>query len=133
MKIPGNSSHEIVRALAFAYDLVPTFLDYANVTYPKTFKGINLEQLAGKSLLPIIEKKMDRVHPENETIPLEYFGVEAVYKGNLKAINLPKEFGGDSQWHLYDLSVDPQESKDLSKEQPAVMQELIAAYDQFAN
>ena len=51
----------------------------------------------------------------------------------MKAINLPKELGGDNQWHLYDLSVDPQESKDLSKEQPAVMKELVTAYDQFAN
>ena len=133
MKTPGNSTHEIVRALAFGYDLVPTFLDYANATYPKTFKGINLEQLAGKSLLPIIEKKTEKVRPENETIPLEYFGVQTVYKGNLKAINLPRELGGDNQWHLYDLSIDPQESKDLAKAQPAVLQGLIAAYSQFAN
>lgn len=84
MKVPGNSSHEIVRTLAF-------------------------------------------------TCPWNTLELKQSIKANLKAINLPKEFGGDSQWHLYHLSVDPQESKDLSKEQPAVMQELIATYDQFAN
>ena len=94
IKTPSNSSHEIVKALTFGYDLVPTFLGYANATYPDTFKGINLEQLAGKSLLPILEKKMEQIHPENATIPLEYFGVEAIYKGNMKAISLPKELGG---------------------------------------
>lgn len=133
MKTPDNSSHEIVKALSFGYDLVPTFLDYANATYPNTFKGISLEPLSGKSLKPTIENKMEQVYTEKDIIPLEYFGVEAVFKGNLKAVNLPQELGGDNQWHLYDLSVDPQESMDLSKEQPMVLNELITAYDQYAN
>ena len=48
------------------------------------------------------------------------------------AINaMPKELGGNGQWSLFDLSVDPQERKDLSKEQPALLKELTTAYDQF--
>ena len=58
---------------------------------------------------------------------------KSVIKGNWKAINLPKELGGNGNWSLYDLSVDPQESKDLSNEQPALMKELTTAYDQFAS
>ena len=116
-KLPGsNPTHEVVNAFATGYDLVPTFLDYANATYPDNYKGNKIEPLAGKSILPFLEQNnLANLHPENETIPLEYFGVEAVYKGNWKAINLPKEFGGDNQWHLYDISIDPQESNDLSK------------------
>ena len=135
MKLPSNNqTHEIVNDFATGDDLVPMFLDYANATYPDTYKGNKIEPLAGKSMLPFLEQNnLANLHPDNETIPLEYLGVEAVYKGNWKAINLPKELGGDNQWHLYDISIDPQESNDLSKEQPALTKELITAYDQYAN
>ena len=135
MKLPSsNQTHEIVNDFATGDDLVPTFLDYANATYPDTYKGNKIEPLAGKSMLPFLEQNnLANLHPDNETIPLEYLGQEAVYKGNWKAINLPKELGGDNQWHLYDISIDPQESNDLSKEQPALTKELITAYDQYAN
>jgi arylsulfatase A-like enzyme len=135
MKLPGsNPTHGIVNGFATGYDLVPTFLDYAKATYPDTYKGNKIEPLAGKSMLPFLEQKnLANLHPENETIPLAYLGVKAVYKGNWKAINLPKAFGGDNQWHLYDISIDPQESTDLSKEQPAVIKDMITAYDQYAN
>lgn len=135
MKLPGsNPTHGIVNGFATGYDLVPTFLDYAKATYPDTYKGNKIEPLAGKSMLPFLEQKnLANLHPENETIPLEYLGVKAVYKGNWKAINLPKAFGGDNQWHLYDISIDPQESTDLSKEQPALIKDMITAYDQYAN
>ena len=135
MKLPSsNQTHEIVNDFATGDDLIPTFLDYANATYPDTYKGNKIEPLAGKSILPFLEQNnLANLHPENETIPLEYLGQEAVYKGNWKAINLPKELGGDNQWHLYDIGIDPQESNDLSKEQPALTKELITAYDQYAN
>ena len=133
MKIPGQSTHEYKNTLLTGLDLVPTFLAYANATYPDTLKGIKLEPLDGKSMVPLLEQKVDEIHGDNETLPLEYFGAEAVIKGNWKAINLPKELGGNGNWSLYDLSVDPQESKDLSNEQPALMKELTTAYDQFAS
>jgi arylsulfatase A-like enzyme len=133
MKVPGNATHEYKKTLLTGLDLVPTFLDCANATYPDTLKGIKLEPLNGKSILPLLEQKVDKIHGDNETIPIEYFGAEAVIKGNWKAIDLPKELGGNGQWCLYDLGVDPQERKDLSKEQPALLKELTTAYDQFAS
>jgi arylsulfatase len=119
--------------LVTGLDLVPTFFAYANATYPNTLNGTKLEPLNGKSMLPIIEQKVDKIHGDNETLPIEYFGAEAVIKGNWKAINLPRELGGNGQWSLYDLSKDPQERTDLSKTQPELIKELITAYNEFAN
>ena len=66
-------------------------------------------------MVPLFEQKVDKIHGDNETLPMEYFGAEAVVKGNWKAINLPKELGGNGNWSLYDLGVDPQESNKSSE------------------
>jgi arylsulfatase len=133
MKVPADSNHGYKDPLVTGLDLVPTFFAYANATYPGTLNGIKLEPLNGKSMLPIIEQKADKIHGDNETLPIEYFGAEAVIKGKWKAINLPRELGGNGQWSLYDLSKDPQERTDLAKTQPKLIKELITAYNEFSN
>ena len=61
-----------------------------------------LEPLAGKSIIPLLEGKTDKIYQDNEFVPLEYFGNKAVFNGNWKALNLGTFSDGDNKWHLYD-------------------------------
>jgi len=51
--------------------------------------------------------------------------------GNFKATWISRPFG-ESDWQLFDLATDPGESSDLSKQQPAVTQQLISAWEEYA-
>ena len=127
-------STKIQDSLTFVSDIVPTLLDYGHVTYPKTGNNDNqLEPLAGKSIIPLLEGKTDKIYQDNEFVPLEYFGNKAVFNGNWKALNLGTFSDGDNKWHLYDLKQDPAETNDLSSEQPNLLNKMVAAYNEFAN
>jgi len=44
---------------------------------------------------------------------------------------VPKPYG-NGEWRLYNVVKDPGESKDLTKEIPEKLKELIAAWDEYA-
>jgi len=52
-------------------------------------------------------------------------------KGDSKAVLVAKDFGPGT-WKLYNVTEDPGETRDLSKEQPAILQELQTVWDQYA-
>jgi hypothetical protein len=52
-------------------------------------------------------------------------------KGDSKAVLVAKDFGHRT-WKLYNVIEDPGETRDLSKEQPAILQELQTAWNQYA-
>jgi arylsulfatase len=40
---------------------------------------------------------------------------------------------GPATWQLFNVTEDPGETRDLSKEKPAMLKELTDAWDQYAN
>jgi arylsulfatase len=48
----------------------------------------------------------------------------------MKAVFIPKPKGTE-RWQLYDLATDPGEVRDLAEEQPDVLKELLALWDQY--
>ena len=61
----------------------------------------------------------------------ELAGSAAVFRGDYKLMRNNPPFG-DNQWRLYRPEQDPVEAKDLSKEQPKVHAEMVAAYKRYA-
>lgn len=121
---PGIVSSGIVDAPVHVADLVPTMLDAAGITYRP-------EQFYGRSALPLFSGRSEMTYGEDESFAIEVSGNAAVYRGKWKIarVSLPL---GNSQWRLYDLSVDPGEVKDLSKERPEIFTELLKQYDTYA-
>jgi arylsulfatase len=122
---------EIVDSVAHVMDLGPTFLELADATYPATYNGEPVEQPRGKSMVPLLSKKSSTVHGPDEPIGWEYNNLKAMRIGDYKATWIVKPFG-PGEWQVFDLSVDPGESKDLSSQNPNLKQRLIDAWDEFA-
>ncbi|GGB56212.1 arylsulfatase [Roseibium aquae] len=117
---PGVNATGVQHAPVHVADLMPTLLDAAGVTYdPGAFYG--------QSILPVLAGEADEIRSPDESFGFEVSGNAALYRGNWKLVRtaLPR---GDFTWRLYDLSVDPGETKDLSSENPDLFADMRAEY-----
>jgi len=121
----------IVDGVVHVMDLAPTFLELAGATYPDTYNGKPVEQQRGKSIVPLLSKHSSTIRGPDEAIGWEYNNFKAIRIGDYKAIWISKPYG-PSEWQIFDLSVDPGESKDLSTLKPKLKQRLIDAWDEYA-
>ncbi len=63
---------------------------------------------------------------------MELYGRRAARRDNWKVL-LQEEPYGTGQWQLYDLRADPGEQNDLSERFPEIRDELIAAWQNYAD
>jgi arylsulfatase/uncharacterized sulfatase len=121
---PGIADRGIVDAPVHVADLMPTLLDAAGVAY-------DASSLYGQSILPVLTGEADETRSEDESFGVEVSGNAALYRGNWKLVRtaLPR---GDFTWRLYDLSVDPGETNDLSGENPVLFAEMRAEYETYS-
>ncbi len=128
---PGISKGETTRAFAYVWDILPTLLDAAGVQYPETFNGHQVEPPRGRSMMALLSGDDDTLYDPEEVVSGEMAGGKWVRKGDFKATQVPAPYGG-GEWRLFNLSVDPGETSDLSKEMLGLLTELIAAWDAYA-
>ena len=130
--VAGLQQDQIHHSFAHVNDIVPTLLELAQVAPPgDTYKGKKIEALTGRSLLPVLKGEAQRVHATDEAIGYELSGNQALFKGDLKLLkNIPPV--GDGQLHLYDISNDPGETKDLQNQMPEVFKAMQADYAAYA-
>lgn len=122
---------ETVDGVAHVMDLAPTFFELAGVTYPAIYNGKPVAQPLGKSMVSLLSKNSSTVHGADESIGWEYNNFKAIRIGDHKATWISHPFG-PSEWQIFDLSVDPGESKDLSTLEPKLRQRLIDAWEEYA-
>jgi len=122
---PGIAASGIEHAPVHVSDLVPTILEAAGVPYdPKQFYG--------RSVLPMLSGATETTYADNESFAIEVSGNAALYRGKWKITRntLPL---GDNQWRLYDMSIDPGETTDLSGANPKLFEEMKAEYQAYAS
>ncbi|BCX48840.1 hypothetical protein HAHE_27480 [Haloferula helveola] len=91
-------------------DVMPTLASLAGATYPPENWAAEIPPMQGTSLLPAFTGgSLKRESP----IFWQWSSGGAVRDGDLKAV-----FWGKSNWELYDLSTDTNESDDLAEEKP---------------
>ena len=71
---------------------------------------------------------MDKIYKEDEPIVIEAAGHGALYKGDYKLVRNGKPYG-DGVWRLYNITINPGETDDLSESQSSKFAELIVDYD----
>ena len=92
-------------AFAWVTDITPTILKLTGVT--------------------------DRVYGESESIGYELAGNAALFQGDYKIVrNRPPV--GDDLWHLYNIVTDPGETRDLAREMPDRLQQMLEQYQNYA-
>jgi arylsulfatase len=135
-----GQSGPITNQVGHVVDVVPTILEACNVPIPKfpveSTTGSPTESTRespamrpGTSLLsqfrggPIIDRELWWCHD----------GHRAMRQGKWKAIADSAPNGNrleDAQWHLYDLSTDRTEQRDLAKEEPEQLKTLVEQWTQ---
>jgi arylsulfatase len=128
---PGVKGQRQVDSFAYVMDVMPTILEIAELEHPENYKGKSVEPMRGKSLTGVITGSQEYTHERDSYIGGEMINGKWMRKGDYKAVSVAEPFG-PGKWQLYNLSVDPGETTDLSTEKPAILQELKIAWDKYA-
>ncbi len=123
-----NSSSNLVNSFVYVTDITPTILELAGVSHPSTYQGHDVHAVMGKSLNPLLNGTMEKIHPDDEAIGGEMFNNTSVRMGDWKATS----YGYPPQWKLYNMATDMGENTDLASQHPDILEKLITAYDKYA-
>ena len=129
---PGVKSARQIDSFAYVTDIMPTILDFIGLKHPGKYRGRMVAKMRGRSLAGVTSGAQKDTYAKDTPIGGEMINGKWMRKGDYKAVLVAKDFGPGT-WKLYNVTKDPGETRDLSKEQPAVLQELKAAWDQYAN
>lgn len=126
---PGISGEgRIANAFLSVADVAPTLLDFAGIPVTSNrFNGRSVRPITGRSWLPWLAGRADRVYGDDEGFGTELFGSRAWRQGDWKIADI-----GDGRWRLFNIARDPGETQDLSLREPERRVALIAAWDEYA-
>jgi len=120
----------INNGLMHVADLMPTLLEIAGASYPKTHDGRELPPLIGKSWGPVLAGQAESPRTGQDYLAWEVFGNRAVRQGDWKLRWQYKPYGkGD--WEIYNVAADPAERNDLAAKNPDKLKEMLALWDDY--
>jgi arylsulfatase len=112
-------------------DIVPTILDAIGLEMPKVYRGVEQYPLNGVSM----RYTFDHAHATTRKKRQYYamLGTRGLWQDGWKVAALHAPLSGvghfdKDPWELYHVDVDRSESKDLAREHPEKLKELIAAW-----
>ncbi len=120
----------VVHAYVGIQDLAPTLLEVARTGYPGPRGSARTRPMTGRSILPLLQGDIDRVHPEDEVLALSHRGRSFVRRGTWKLLADVNPFD-PAAFRLYDLSRDPGETLDRSGDRPDIRTELLEEWESF--
>jgi arylsulfatase A-like enzyme len=122
--IPVNRRNALERQAAHVIDVMPTIIDVAGATYPREFKGQEIQPIEGVSLRAAFAGQSLR-----RTQPLfwEHEGNRAVRSGNWKLVSTYPD-----GWELYDLAADRVERNGLAAQHPDIVKTLATEWNAWA-
>src|SRR5690606_26267980 len=121
-------ANTIVKGTGHIIDIAPTLYELAQAKYPETYGGVKSNELPGKSLVPVLTGNADVVE-RPEGLFWERAGNRAARIGKWKLVSTWPSYS----WELYDLEDDPTETKDVARQNRAVVSQLSQAYFKWAN
>ncbi len=113
-------------------DVLPTLLDLLGVERPSSFRGTELQPLAGCSFgRTMADSGAPHDHTEQYT---EMNGHRGFYRDGLEIVTNHKSLThfGDHEWELYDVRNDPTQIRNLAASRPEDVAELSRAWQDAA-
>ncbi|KMT66859.1 sulfatase-like hydrolase/transferase [Catenovulum maritimum] len=115
-------------------DLMPTFLEMANVDFPKTYRGKTIYPLDGRSVLASL--KGEKMAPPEAIFNNDKGQQSVIYQGRWKLLIEPGWYlqtlaKPGINVELYDLSKDPGETTNLVKKMPDLVAKLTKMCEQW--
>lgn len=109
-------------------DIVPTILDVCGLEMPKVYKGVDQYPLNGVSMVYSFDAKDAATKKERQYYAM--LGTRGIWEKGWKAAAVHAPLTGKShfdqdQWELYHVDEDRSESKDLAKQHPDKLKQLI--------
>lgn len=113
-------------------DIVATIEDVAGVAHPADFNGHPVLPLEGISLRPLLNQQPVAERP----LPIEHESNRMIRKGRWKLVTEAftahdQEFTSHAKL-LYDMDADPGEARDLAKDNPAKVAELVNEWNAWS-
>jgi len=124
---PGIVKSKPISAFTSIMDITPTLLDLAST--PRLERGL---PFSGRSLTPLLNNTATFVYGADEPVGMEATGQSALFKGTHKLVRNEAPYG-DGSWRLYDLAVDPGETRDLSAIEPQRFAQMMDDYRAYAS
>ena len=129
---PGAIRHQFTHAV----DVLPTLTELAGVALPAEIDGITQTGLDGVSFGYLLPAGGATAAERHQTQYFEMFGSRAIYHQGWKAVAFhpigplyddqnPNAPFGDDVWELYHVAADLSESRDLAREQPGMLTDLV--------
>jgi arylsulfatase len=128
---PGIDEGQQSDGFAYVWDIMPTILDFADVSQPEKYQGRKLEVMRGRSLKGVLTGSKEAAYADSEYIAGEMLNGKWVRQGGFKAVSVAPPYGA-GDWKLYDVNRDPGETADLAKELPERLRSMQAAWDEYA-
>lgn len=129
---PGVKGGRQVDAFAYVWDIMPTILDIAGIPAPKKYQGQTLAPMRGKSLQGVLAGTQGEAYAEADFVGGEMQNGKWMRQGDFKAVSVAPPYGTGT-WHLYNLAKDPGETQDLAQNLPEKLQQLQAAWEEYAD
>jgi arylsulfatase len=109
-------------------DVAPTLLELSGVEHSGTsFAGRSVQPIRGRSWVPWLTGRADRVYASGDDVAAELIGNRAVWMDDWKLTDV-----GDGRWRLFNLRVDPGETQDLASGDPGRRDDLSERWDRYA-
>ena len=130
---PGHIKDGVVNdSLVSVKDIAPTLLDFAGVKrHQGKYRGRAIEPMSGWSLRSLMQTGEGAPAFDERELGMEFVGRYAYRRGRWKMTAMPAPYGS-GEAELYNLATDPGETANLAKEQPALLAELSAKWQHYA-
>jgi arylsulfatase len=129
---PGIKKAQQVDGFVYITDIMPTILEIANLQQPKEYQGREVAPMRGRSMTRMLSGDSKEIYTPEDSVGAEMAGGKWLRRGDYKAVLVPPPFG-PGEWQLFNLAEDPGETNDLAATLPELLEELTAAWQQYAD